>query len=133
MKTSKSTPLTALAVTLVSARLTRLVTTDKLGQWLIQEPVAKAMDNYADRLFSESADPKQPWWWKYQQGLTCPWCVGFWATLGTVAVERTTRKSRLRPLVEVLGAALATNYLSASLEVLNPANSHVEAAHESSI
>lgn len=123
--------LTLAGVTLTSARLTRLVTTDKLGQWLIQEPVDALLSYYYAKAEREAVavgkSPVEPWWWRYRAGLYCQWCVGFWLTLGTVTLERVTRNSpaTLRVPLEVFGTALAINYVSATIETLNPANSAV--------
>lgn len=128
MKTSTQKLLIAVTTTLTAARLTRLVTTDKLGKWLIQEPVDMLMGAYYEEALQEAkehgTEPVEPWWWKYRSGLECQWCVGFWLTLGAVAVERGTRNSTplIRKPIEVFGTALALNYLSASIETLNPAN-----------
>ena len=59
---------------LVSLRLTRLITTDSIpGQWWIYGPAYKRAHQ------SQSAR-----WPKYVEGLTCPFCVGFW--IGAAAV-----------------------------------------------
>lgn len=77
-----------------TARITRLIVVDDVpGQWWIKDPIDEAMHKYRDRkavsvplrlaehpqaLFDE------PWWWKYRDGLDCPWCVSvhvaFWLT-----------------------------------------------------
>lgn len=74
----KKTAGAAIAVT-AAARVTRFVVADDLGQWWIQEPARE----YAARF-----DPR---WDKYVDGLSCPYCVGFWATaavMGAGAVLR---------------------------------------------
>lgn len=113
----------AALLTLTSARLSRLVTTDDLGHWFIHNPVDKAMGRYAEREHAKHRRglgpvPREPWWWKYRSGLDCPFCVGFWAALGVVAVERATRTAPapIRAAVEVAGTALAVNYVAAHLE-----------------
>lgn len=115
-----------LVTTLAAARLTRFVTRDTLGGWLIREPIARAMQNYAQSAAERHqregrpGHPQQPWWWKYEVGLHCKWCVGFWACLGTITAEKATRN---RPcaslLVATLGGALALNYVTAHLETLS--------------
>lgn len=60
-------------LTLATTRVTRFVTTDSLGEWLIR-------------------DPAEAWWlkkggsWRAKliSGLECPYCVGFW--LGVIAI-----------------------------------------------
>jgi len=53
---------------LVTLRLTRLVTTDSIGQWWLYSPLYK-------RVVTGSIKGR---WGKYIEGLTCPFCVGFW-------------------------------------------------------
>lgn len=142
MNTSTKILARATTLTLVSARLTRFVTQDTLGQWLIHEPVDKAMDGYYARMEAEAKrdgkSPSEPWWWRYRQGLDCPWCVGFWLALGTVATERATRNPQsagakaLRTSLEVVGGALALNYVAATLEVIHPANNDPEETEDTS-
>lgn len=115
-----------LVTTLAAARLTRLVTKDTLGGWLIREPIARAMQNYAQQTAQihqregKPGHPTQPWWWKYEVGLHCKWCVGFWLCLGTIAAEKATRnRPCARPIVATLGGALALNYVTAHLETLS--------------
>lgn len=62
-----------------SARLTRFIVTDDLGEWWVKEPL---------RSKAAKLDPR---WDKYVEGLDCPYCVGFWATaavMGAGAVLR---------------------------------------------
>lgn len=114
-----------LVTTLAAARLTRFVTRDTLGGWLIREPIARAMQNYAQAALTKHqregrpGHPTQPWWWKYEVGLHCKWCVGFWLAAGTLITEKATRNTCARPLVRTLGGALALNYVTAHLETLS--------------
>lgn len=114
-----------LVTTLAAARLTRFVTSDTLGGWLIREPVARAMQNYAQQTAQihqregRPGHPTQPWWWKYEVGLHCKWCVGFWLCVGTLAAEKATRGTCARPIIRTLGGALALNYVTAHLETLS--------------
>lgn len=114
-----------LVTTLAAARLTRFVTRDTLGGWLIREPIARAMQNYAQQTAQrhqregKPGHPTQPWWWKYEVGLHCKWCVGFWLATGTLITEKATRGTCARPLVATLGGALALNYVTAHLETLS--------------
>ena len=63
-------------VTLATLRVTRLVTTDSIGQWWLYAPLYR-------RATSTQPTPK---WAKYVEGLTCPFCVGFWIGLVMVLV-----------------------------------------------
>lgn len=56
---------------LATLRVTRLVTTDSVGQWWLVIPVSRRAN--------------QTKWARYAEGLTCPFCVGFW--IGVVAVS----------------------------------------------
>lgn len=58
----------------VTLRLTRFVTTDSLGQWWIIGPLTKQAYGKGEKKA----------WSKYLDGLTCPFCVGFW--IGCVAL-----------------------------------------------
>lgn len=115
-----------LVTTLAAARLTRFVTKDTLGGWLIREPIARAMQNYAQSAAErhqregKPGHPTQPWWWKYEVGLHCKWCVGFWLAAGTLITEKATRnRPCARHIVRTLGGALALNYVTAHLETLS--------------
>ena len=67
-----------LLLVLATLRVTRLVTTDNLpGQWWIYGPAYK-------RAYGHARTSGIPWWGKYIEGLTCPFCVGFW--IGLVGV-----------------------------------------------
>lgn len=108
-----------------AARLTRLVVVDDIGQWWIKEPVDAAMQRYADaeieRAAAQGREPRTPWWWKYRDGLECKWCAGFWVCAGTLAGEHLTRDTPLRPLWRFTTAALALNYLTANLAIIEDA------------
>lgn len=114
-----------LVTTLAAARLTRFVTKDTLGGWLIREPIARAMQNYAQQTAQRHqregrpGHPAAPWWWKYEVGLHCKWCVGFWLCLGTIAAEKATRNTCARPIIRTIGGAIALNYVTAHLETLS--------------
>ena len=103
---------------LAAARLTRLVTTDDLGEWLIHEPafdwahrheasrrqalgavVARlrgqtgGMSKDAERLYEKykadlQEDDPITWQAKLVSGLECPYCVGFWLGAGLLAADR---------------------------------------------
>lgn len=114
-----------LVTTLAAARLTRFVTRDTLGGWLIREPIARAMQNYAQQTAQRHqaegrpGHPTPPWWWKYETGLHCKWCVGFWLAAGTLITEKATRGTCARPIIRTIGGALALNYVTAHLETLS--------------
>jgi hypothetical protein len=60
---------------LATARCTRLITTDNVpGNWWIYGPLYK----------KAAVTHPTPKWSRYLEGLTCPFCVGFW--IGCVAI-----------------------------------------------
>lgn len=60
---------------LATLRVTRFITTDSLGQWWFYAPLAK-------RVYRKT--PPGTWSSRYLEGLTCPFCVGFW--IGAVGI-----------------------------------------------
>lgn len=100
-----------------SARLSRLVITDDLGQWWIKQPIDDAMDRYAanERLLY-GHEALEPWWWKYRSGLDCPFCVGFWLGAGVLVTGAVAASHpRARSLWRFGAGALALNYVAAHL------------------
>lgn len=117
-------------------RLTRLITTDDLGKWLILEPLHKrlltppapASAHAHARLLAEvhladtdqavtghldaATPPTSKPWHKYLAGLECPHCVGMWVG---VAVAASYLAARRRP------RALAAWRFAASTLALNTA------------
>ena len=100
---------------LASARLSRLVIVDQIGQWWVKDPVDRAMDGYvarAEEIEHAGGPPaREPWWWKYRSGLDCPWCVGFWLGAAVLLAHRVLP----RPLWRAAVAPLALNYAAAHL------------------
>lgn len=82
-----------------SARLTRFITVDDLGQWWIREPLHR-------RFVNTSAE-------KYLIGLHCPHCAGFHASLVVIATYALARLLHLLPVWRVVAGALAVNYVTA--------------------
>lgn len=120
--------LTALA----ALRLTRFVTSDKLGEWWVAGPLvlwAWRSDepighmNSADIARIRSMDPAEAappmpnahWGWrsKLVNGLDCPFCVGFWIGAAVLLAELVTRRvPALRGLWSFIAGALALNYVT---------------------
>lgn len=127
------TPFRALLLTLATARLTRLVVWDEIGQWWIKDPIDRAAEQWwHDRMTEalQTADghvgvreiePEQPWWWKYRSGLDCPYCVGFWLGAGVLALDAAAGES---PVWRLTRDALAMNMIVA------PALSALESSRE---
>lgn len=63
--------LTALWTTLATLRLTRFVTTDKLGDWWIVQPAKQWA-------YSRERPEHEGWRTKIAEATECKWCVGFW-------------------------------------------------------
>lgn len=97
-------------------RLTRFVVTDTLGAWLIRDQVDAAMVRYEEREYeaaeNEGRDVREPWWWKYREGLECPWCVGFWIGVGVLGSYHLVGRGRAWQFV---ATALTLNEVSARL------------------
>jgi len=60
--------LLALGLTL---RLSRLIVVDDIGDWWVKRPIA-------ERLGKMPTGPKRDKAFDYWDGLSCPFCVGFW-------------------------------------------------------
>jgi hypothetical protein len=110
-----------LALILLGAlRLTRFITSDKLGYWWVVQP-ARRWAMYGTALYHSPAEVIEAEWeggapttprQRLVSGLDCPFCVGFW--LGALALVGTLLIGR----VPVLGAlwrlglgALGLNYI----------------------
>ena len=119
-------------IALATARLTRFITSDMLGEWTIVGPLKRwaarrevPADLRADleaRLEDErendepTANPPQKWGWrsKMVKGLDCPFCVGFWIGVLVLAGEVATRTRPLRwarPLWTFMLGAFGLNYI----------------------
>jgi hypothetical protein len=90
-----------------SCRLTRLITHDDLGLWLLREPLYR-WARFDPANGAEPGGLKS----KLVSGLTCPFCVGFWAGLPLLAsLVLAGGPGRATPLWEVAAGAFALNYL----------------------
>lgn len=67
-------------------RLSRLVTTDYIGEWWIRDPAERWVDRH--KTFSHSQGNvdlyEKGWRGKVITGLECPFCVGFWLGLAAI-------------------------------------------------
>jgi len=121
---------------LATARATRFVTSDFLGEWTVVRP-AKRWAHDAETPRPRTPDPTQPrppgiltreqewarireeddpnpdngWRSKLVKGLDCPFCVGFWIGGVILLGEATIGRSPLRPLWRFGIAMLGLNYL----------------------
>lgn len=113
----------AMTLPLAVARLTRFVTSDSLGDWMVVGP-ARRWANRAERfpdhlgeihpsLLDADVDEDAGWRSKLVSGLECPFCVGFWVGAGMLAGEKVTRHTRMEPIWDLATSALALNYVVA--------------------
>lgn len=113
--------LDAALAALATARLTRLVITDDLGERFIQTPADNLVERHMRTVkvperevkgFRQPASSRQeyPEWVWLRDGLTCPHCIGFWLGLGVLASHPLWARPGLpRTVVK----ALALNYVTA--------------------
>lgn len=93
-----------------TARLTRLVVADDLGEWWVKAPVYTAIHRHAER--HPGFDIVKAY--NYAGGLSCPFCVGFWIGTGVLAVTAATSPRSLSGRAWRFGlAALSLNYVTA--------------------
>lgn len=104
------------AIALLAAlRLTRLVTTDWLGEWTIVQPMkawARRHEGQVDVHEAAAQDVGTKFWrTKMVSGLDCPFCVGFWLTLTCLAFSRTKLPQPAAQIRDLLLKALAGSYV----------------------
>lgn len=98
-------------------RLTRLVTTDDLGLWLVRKPAVDWARSHEPPLpdfdgISEQDEKPPGWRLHLVSGLDCPFCVGFWIGTGVLATEAMCSRSAVARRLWRFGAAtLALNYV----------------------
>lgn len=114
-------PLDLALVLGATARLTRFITTDTLGEWVIDRPLrmwANRSERYAAHLspvdpvlLEGEVDPEAGPRSKAVSGLECPFCVGTWvgyAALASYLLAR--RRPATLGLWRFLAAGLSLNY-----------------------
>jgi len=125
-------------VALTALRVTRFLTSDSLGEWVIVgrakawayrheaqgqnvEGIALTavevaqMATNAARQGETVPTPPPTWGWrsKLVSGLDCPFCVGCWIGGAALLAELVTRRAPLlRGLLTVIAAPLALNYVT---------------------
>jgi hypothetical protein len=113
-----------------SMRITRLIVADDVpGRWWIKEPLDEwLLMDWQGRLREHEHKHRstpmakvpvldQPWWYKYRDGLDCPFCVGMWVAAGVVISERVTRGTRFEGAWTLVASALTLNESAAHLGV----------------
>ena len=122
-----------LTLGLATARLSRFLTTDKLGDWLIvrpakawairhegEETIVVATEQTASgeevpTLYERTGEPDEENGWrsKLVAGLECPFCAGFWLGAGVLAADAALPERGVARGVFDLGTrALALNYMA---------------------
>lgn len=109
-------------VAIATARLTRFVTSDWLGEWTLVRPLkrwavrAESPTHSGPRPAGWDPDDRDPdpdngWRSKLVKGLDCPFCVGFWIGALVLLGEVVTRRWRpLRAVWTFALGALGLNY-----------------------
>jgi hypothetical protein len=111
---------------LATLRLTRFVTTDYLGHWMIVQPARRwalwefhQVRHAPAEVIDEEWNQAEVFVTKRQKlvkGLDCPFCVGFWigaAVLLSLAIARAVPP--LLPVWRFVMSALALNYVTAHI------------------
>ncbi|QXN74811.1 hypothetical protein SEA_PHRANCESCO_19 [Microbacterium phage Phrancesco] len=107
-------------IVLATARATRFITSDHLGEWWIVGPAKRWAWRKGTHGYSPSEiavdpaptpDPRSGWRAKLVKGLDCPFCVGFWIGGVILLGEATIGRSPLRPLWRFGIGMLGLNYL----------------------
>ncbi len=111
-----------LVLVLAAKRVTRLVTTDWIGEWAVVRPAKKwaydregSVDVHLEPVIlpdGQLVDPTKRFLrTKAVSGLDCEWCVGVWAA-ALVAVPLPARLDRIRqPLLTVLAISQGVGML----------------------
>lgn len=109
-----------------TARMTRFLTTDTLGEWLIARP-ARAWANRAEKyaahlgpvdpiLLEEDVDTEAGPRSKAVSGLDCPYCCGAWVSFAALASYLLARRHRATlGLWRLAAGGLTLNYCTAHL------------------
>lgn len=108
---------------LAAKRLTRLVTTDWIGEWAIVRPARKwafdregPVDVHMAQVMLEDGtlvDPTKGFWrTKTVSGLDCEWCVGVWAAALVVLPLPRAIDAWRKPLLNVLAVSQGVGMLA---------------------
>lgn len=109
-------------VAIATARLTRFVTSDWLGEWTLVHPLKRWAVRAESPMHSgprpagwdpddRDPDPDNGWRSKLVKGLDCPFCVGFWIGVLVLLGEVVTHRWRpLRAVWTFVLGALGLNY-----------------------
>lgn len=127
-----------IVLVLTVLRLTRFVTSDFLGEWVLVRPLKKwafdaetekpntskffvteadreraelRLDAYEKARETGDPNPNNGWRSKLVKGLDCPFCVGFWLGLLALVLWPLARVPFLGKLIRLGAGALALNYV----------------------
>lgn len=130
-----------LLILLTTLRLTRFITTDSLGGWLIADPAHRWADDHeaslrlarertiwkmrkehpemppaaAERLtrLESTLEDDEPISWQARlvSGLECPYCVGFWIGVGVIGSYIFARRTGSMKAWRIANSAFALNYI----------------------
>jgi hypothetical protein len=115
-------PARALLIVLAAARLTRLITEDVLGEWVVRRPVrTRAITRETEALTARTLTPEAyndiapiTAWGKADSLLGCRWCIGFWLGVAVLLGEALTARGPLRALRPAWTFALAALALNSA-------------------
>lgn len=130
-----------LLILLTTLRLTRFITTDSLGGWLIADPAHRWADDHEASLrlarertiwkmrrehpemppataewltrYESTLEDDEPisWQARLASGLECPYCVGFWIGVAVIASYLTARQTGSMKVWRIASSAFALNYI----------------------
>lgn len=109
--------LDTMLLVLATLRLSRLVTGDTLGQWLILSRAWRWANRYKPDstrpgVFVQHPDGPSPQRLKLASGLVCPFCIGYWCGAALLVVSYFTGPLGDEPVWwRLLVGSLALNYL----------------------
>lgn len=121
-------------IVLATARLTRFVTSDWLGEWwfvgkarawgerhdkrarraewtAMRDSTPGPVPAYAHWASPRDDEGPRTWQAKLVKGLDCPFCVGFWIGAGVLVLDSLVGRGPLRPLWALGLTAFSLNYL----------------------
>lgn len=111
------TPTDALLAAGMVARLTRFVTRDDLGHWVVKAPLeGVALRASAGHVWDADDVDTWPVPLKAAHGLSCPWCVSVWLGLAVYGSHAAAGRLGVLSLWRWVGAALSTSYVAGFIE-----------------
>jgi hypothetical protein len=98
----------------MTLRLSRLVTTDYIGEWWLRDPAEKWADKH--KRFSHSQGNvdlyEKGWRGKLVTGLECPFCIGFWLGIaGLISLELAGGLGGAHEIWRYTAGAFTLNYI----------------------